>query len=337
MKKYKKRRNLFEIPIPVPFPHTVYKTCRPNSVPPEKVWDDLVNFLAREYLDPSSFRWVFRGVSKESYRLKSKLERELESSKNWREQLEKELKSSGKKITRGWTEKLKRVNRQEAEIYLLSQFKRAAHHFVEPSIVPTNDLEWLALMQHYGTPTRLLDFTRSPYVACYFALEEVKESDTNRECAIWAIDANWLSRITFRRIRSIIGKGKFTFRDILGSKFIQEHFNDFYDNDSASAILPIFTPRLNVRLLVQQGLFLCPSATKETFEEILSSYKNDTKSMEKHVHKIVIEGRLRHEVLAELHSMNISRTSLFPGLEGFATSLKHEMYYKSSSELTTLS
>jgi hypothetical protein len=84
-------------------------------------------------------------------------------------------------------------------------------------------------------------------------------------------------------------------------------------------------------------LFLCPSATKGSFEEILSSYKDDTKSMEKHVHKIVIEERLRHEVLSELHSMNISRASLFPGLEGFATSLKHEIYYKSSGEITTLS
>ena len=38
-----------------------------------------------------------------------------------------------------------------------------------------NRLEWLALMQHYGAPTRLLDFTRSPYVACFFALEELKK------------------------------------------------------------------------------------------------------------------------------------------------------------------
>ena len=47
-------------------------------------------------------------------------------------------------------------------------------------MVPANRLEWLALMQHYGTPTRLLDFTRSPYVACYFALEELPRTDPDK-------------------------------------------------------------------------------------------------------------------------------------------------------------
>lgn len=64
------------------------------------------------------------------------------------------------------------IDKQVAEEYLLSQFKNAAHHFAEASTMPANTLEWLALMQHYGAPTRLLDFTRSPYVACFFALEK---------------------------------------------------------------------------------------------------------------------------------------------------------------------
>ena len=85
-----------------------------------------------------------------------------------------------------------------------------------------NRLDWLALMQHYGTPTRLLDFTRSPYVACFFAIEKLpkkeaaqpkaeggqRENDAEQpkneaeqpkneperigNFAIWAVDTDWL-------------------------------------------------------------------------------------------------------------------------------------------------
>jgi hypothetical protein len=101
-------------------------------------------------------------------------------------------------------------------------------------------------------------------------------------------------------------------------------------------ILPIVPPRSNARLIAQQGLFLCPSAVKKSFEGILSSYNDDSKEMQEHVNKIVIDSGIRHEVLSELHFMNISRATLFSGLEGFATSLKHEIYYKSSDEIRML-
>ena len=252
--------------------------------------------------------------------MESKLERELKS------------RTTGRANLKGIPD----IDRQTAEDYLLAQFKRAAHHFIEASMVPNNRLEWLALMQHYGAPTRLLDFTRSPYVACFFALEK---PDTYRKRhskrAIWAIDATWLIQSSLGRIERFAGHRNLTSRDLLNSKFMAEYFDEVFVNNCVSVILPIVPPRSNPRLLVQQGLFLCPSAANKSFQRILSSYK-DEKDMQNSVYKILIDGRIRHEVLSELHFMNISRASLFPGLEGFATSLKHEIYYKSSDEITML-
>src|SRR5579884_2606184 len=74
----------------------------------------------------------------------------------------------------------------EAERYLLTTFQRRAHHHVRDCPPLDDYVEWLALMQHHGTPTRLLDCTRSPYVALLFALE--RPPDANGQAAIWAVD-----------------------------------------------------------------------------------------------------------------------------------------------------
>src|SRR5207249_10091816 len=71
------------------------------------------------------------------------------------------------------------------------EFKRRAHTDLQPHQVPAegNAGEWLALMQHFGAPTRLLDVTQSPYVAAYFALEDAV--DGVEQCAVWAVNKRW--------------------------------------------------------------------------------------------------------------------------------------------------
>jgi len=65
---------------------------------------------------------------------------------------------------------------KDAEKYMLTLFKQRAIPFLTFS--PRNDWEWLALAQHYGLPTRLLDWSRNPLVAAYFAVNEKTETDS---------------------------------------------------------------------------------------------------------------------------------------------------------------
>ena len=60
-----------------------------------------------------------------------------------------------------------------------------------PSVPDEHDLQgWLSLMQHYGAPTRLLDWSASPFVAVYFAYEQASDSDA----ALYALDPYFCRR-----------------------------------------------------------------------------------------------------------------------------------------------
>jgi FRG domain len=96
-------------------------------------------------------------------------------------------------------ERLDAVPVFEAERYLLSTFQRRAHHYITYPPERDDELEWLALMQHHGAPTRLLDWTKSPYVELFFALEPIMGADF---AAVWAIDLDWCKQQAFQAVLS---------------------------------------------------------------------------------------------------------------------------------------
>ena len=67
-------------------------------------------------------------------------------------------------------------SREANEQEILRLFKERALRFID--FTPTSDWDWLALGQQHGLPTRLLDWTNNPLVACYFAVEAPSEDDS---------------------------------------------------------------------------------------------------------------------------------------------------------------
>jgi len=77
------------------------------------------------------------------------------------------------------------------ERQITNDFQMRASVFQMPKPKPNEYASWLTLMQHYGLPTRLLDWTRSPLVALFFAVYE--ESAWNKDACIWMLNPGKLN------------------------------------------------------------------------------------------------------------------------------------------------
>lgn len=191
------------------------------------------------------------------------------------------------------------------EKQLLREFRRKYHHFAVHIPDPDDSLEWLSLMQHYGAPTRLLDFTYSIYVACYFAIEK-----TESDCVVWAINGRWANKRSRAVFKTNSIQWRFLKKDIT-EKNTKDFNKTFMTSRPKAFACPVNPFRLNERLTIQKGVFMVPGNVKLTFEENLKAM--DGWHKEPNIMKLVLKKKLRGAALKTLSDMTISRTTLFPG------------------------
>jgi len=84
---------------------------------------------------------------------------------------------------------------------------------------------------------------------------------------------------------------------------------------------------LNERIIYQQGTFVLPGDITKCFMQNLEAYRKD--NCEEHLYRIVIklEQQERNEIIEKLNDMNINEAVLFPGLDGFARSLRMDLAF----------
>lgn len=214
---------------------------------------------------------------------------------------------------------------------LLKEFKRRAHQYVNPLPSDGDIMAWFALMQHHGAPTRLMDWTYSFYVAAFFALADATSNppDERRRAVVWALyrEAFKLSEQAPAAGAAFeLARGKTSWQSDMGrsdADDTQDGINGFLlqvMENPEPCIWAVNAFRLNERLSVQQGLFLCPGDVTISFERNLEA--GSPSPANSVCFEFSTEPQARAEMLTALHRMNINNASLFPGLDGFARSLR---------------
>jgi hypothetical protein len=238
-----------------------------------KSWED---YLAR-VSDPLR-EWAFRGQRVATWNLWPTISREL--------------RDRGV-APRYWTEQEHRAIRI---------FQRKALHFLDKVPAVADTPQWLALMQHHGGPTRLLDFTWSPYVAAFFALESAVG-----DAAVWALNAPRMGTLAYGPVFPDES------RPPSPENFLTRA--GFKGRNAVAIGEPYFKNR---RLVAQSGTFACPRDITRPLDEILGSTKGV-------IEKLILGRDVRRVALRELYRMNVTYATLFPDLDGLARSLAFEL------------
>jgi FRG domain len=176
---------------------------------------------------------------------------------------------------------------------------------------------WLAVAQHHGLPTRLLDWTNSPHIAMHFATADLQKFD--KDGAIWCVDQHKLRNeyMPLQLLNILTREFALSFNvDIMNE--LAKTLADF-DLLSAETFVIFFEPpALDNRISNQFAFFSMMSSPIENLDDWLTQRPDLWR-------KIIIPAALKWEVRDKLDQMNITERMLFPGLDGLSSWLKR--YY----------
>ncbi|WP_297483416.1 FRG domain-containing protein [uncultured Photobacterium sp.] len=165
----------------------------------------------------------------------------------------------------------------------LGRFREWSNYAIAHERLPENIIEALALAQHHGLSTRLLDWSKNPLVACYFCVISEIESDG----AIYILEPP-----------NAMAKKRLTLEEI-------------EDYDGVISYIPAaFTSRV----LNQQGLFTIHCPANREIEILQSKFTPE----EHNIKKIIVPSHMKAEIKLMLDDYGINESTMFPGLDGLS-------------------
>lgn len=199
---------------------------------------------------------------------------------------------------------------EKLEQHLLRNFRKYAYGN-EPS---GNTLwNWLALAQHHGLPTRLLDWTYSPYVALHFATQNLE--NYHEDGAVWCVNYVKSTEHLPLQLKAAIdeeGSNVFT-PEVLDP--VCPNFKELSNFQDKNYVLFLEPPSIDARIVQQYALFSMMSDVKADMTEWLQQHPEL-------YFRIIIPAELKWEVRDKLDQANITERVLFPGLPGLSQWLK---------------
>src|SRR5262249_22734873 len=178
-----------------------------------------------------------------------------------------------------------------------------------------NAFEWLALMQHHGAPTRLLDWTYSLHVATHFALSKAARTES-ADMEVWMIDTEWCRNASSLACEVAGKPARSLDHWPIQSDFEEQASVELLDPDRPLSVWPINPFRLNERLTLQKGVFLAVGHPTESFVTNLRALSGHEEMS--NVARFIVPHSQIAELGQDLDDANVTEATLFPGLDGFA-------------------
>ena len=205
----------------------------------------------------------------------------------------------------------------EAEDDIREDFIRRAPSL--SSYQPSNAWEWYFLMQHYGAPTRLLDWTENGLMGLYFA---VKDSESLQDAAVWLIDPWWLNQqVTGKTEVLPPGSAGLAQAD---TKRYRPWLPDRFDpKKHLRKKLPIavFPNYFDRRIAAQRSCFTIHGVLRDPLETIFPSADD-------HLAKITIPAYTTESIKEELDEFGIDEVAIYPDLQGLGVSVSNAFIEK---------
>lgn len=199
-----------------------------------------------------------------------------------------------------------RENLRDTESAIFEQFKREAMPFL--GRIPANDWEWLALAQHHGLPTRLLDWSLNPLIALWFAVSLPAVTHIVKQTEVYLPSVVW---VFFPEDRD----------------FAQTENNPF-----AGRRTLFYRPsHIAERIRVQSGYF---SVHKMIGESSFVRLENNTRYRSRII-KLIIDPNAFSLIRYRLDQFGINKSSIFPGLDGLSAHIEWLHVFLSDESVLT--
>lgn len=206
---------------------------------------------------------------------------------------------------------------------LMARFRQRSLPYHSRSLV--DDWDTLFFMQHYGIPTRLLDWTENPFTALHFALMGAHRTKTakgryrfDEPAAVWILDP-------VRWNRHVLSKQSFDAGALTpGDEALNGYKPNLGFTGTNSHPVALYGAYNSARIVAQQGVFMIFGEDKAPMEHLYryNSYPKDS------LIRVTIKVSAIKAMRDSLLSHGITESVVFPDLEGLALEIKRSFGFE---------
>lgn len=192
---------------------------------------------------------------------------------------------------------------------LIAEFRHRSPPFSDR--IPGDDLELLFLMQHFGVPTRLLDWTENPFVALFFAvLNGFPAGPEDEDAAVWALDPVRMNEFALKHVSHRGGAIQIDDSSARGYKPQSDDIN--------AEPIAIFGVHNSPRIVAQRGVFVIFGSNLAPLDENADLLGTDALA------RIEIPQPARIALREGLMSIGLTDSTVFPDLDGLAREIRRK-------------